>query len=195
MLGQLLAFAGVAALVIITPGPDTALTVRNTLMRGRRAGVLTAVGVATGQAMWALFTAAGLASLLRASQPAFEALRLAGAAYLILLGLRSLVSHGVEPEQSRQGAPFRQGLLSNLANPKMVAFFVGLLPPFASGFPALLALGIAFAAMTCAWLSGYAVAVAYGGEQLLRPRVRRAIERLTGVVLVGLGLRLATERS
>src|SRR5918994_7212190 len=90
MLAQLLAFLGVSALVIVVPGPDTALTVRNALTGGRRCGVATAAGVATGQAVWTIATSVGIAELIQASEPAFLALKLAGAAYLIVLGLQSL---------------------------------------------------------------------------------------------------------
>src|SRR5687767_7664329 len=90
--GELLAFLGIAALVIVTPGQDTALTIQNTLAGGRRGGVFTALGVVSGQLTWTLATSAGLAALLVASEPTFRALRLAGAAYLLYLGARSLVS-------------------------------------------------------------------------------------------------------
>ena len=87
---SLLAFLGIAALVIVTPGPDTALTIRNTLSGGRSGGVGTALGVAAGQAVWTIAASAGLAALLVASAPAFTALRLAGAVYLVWLGAYSL---------------------------------------------------------------------------------------------------------
>jgi len=200
----LLAFVGVAVVVIVTPGPDTALTVRNALVGGWRAGVLTAAGVVGGQAVWTLATSAGLAALLVASRPAFTALRYAGAAYLIYLGVRSLLAavRGGAPPGRRPGRPptaaFRQGLVSNLANPKSAVFFTSLLPQFApagrASFPALLALGLVYCSLTLAWLSAYAAAVARVGVALRRPLVRRAIEAVTGLVLTALGLRLATER-
>jgi threonine/homoserine/homoserine lactone efflux protein len=201
----LLAFVGVAVVVIVTPGPDTALTVRNALAGGRRAGVRTAAGVVAGQAAWTLATSAGIAALLVASRPAFTALRYAGAAYLIYLGMRSLLAavRGGDPPARRQGRPpaaaaFRQGLVSNLANPKSAVFFTSLLPQFApsgrASFPALLALGLVYCSITLAWLCAYAVAVARVGVALRRPLVRRAIEAVTGMVLTALGLRLATER-
>jgi threonine/homoserine/homoserine lactone efflux protein len=202
-----LAFLAIAAVVICTPGPDTALTVRNTLAGGRRAGVLTAAGVAAGQAVWTLAAAAGVAALLRASEPAFLALRLAGAAYLVLLGAQSLraalrrAGESPRPGPGRRGRPsssFRQGLLSNLANPKMAAFFTSLLPQFAphggSEFAVLLLLGLVFASLTLAWLSAYAVAVARARRLVLRGRVRRSLDAVAGCVLVALGLRLAVER-
>jgi threonine/homoserine/homoserine lactone efflux protein len=191
------AFLGVSAVVIVTPGQDTALTIRNTLFGGRRSGILTAGGVAIGQATWALATSAGIAALLRASAPAFEAVKFAGAAYLIWLGLQTIFrrsgEHRAAPPRAR--ASFRQGVVSNLGNPKMAIFFTSLLPQFAPHptFGTLLVLGLVFATMTFAWLTGYAVAVAKAGDFLRRTRIRRALDRVTGAVLIALGLRLAAE--
>jgi threonine/homoserine/homoserine lactone efflux protein len=195
----LLSFLGVSALVIVTPGQDTALTIRNTLRGGRRGGVLTAIGVAAGQCGWALATSLGLAALLVASEPAFHALRWFGAAYLVYLGVQSLYRavRQVEAHRSRRQTrtrPFRQGLLSNLGNPKMAVFFSSLLPPFAHSFVGLLALGVTFAVMTLVWLAAYACAVAKAGDVLQRERVRRLVDAAVGIVLCAFGVRLATDR-
>lgn len=195
---ELAAFVGVAVLVIVTPGQDTALTIRNSLLGGRRDGVLTALGVAAGQCAWAVATSVGIVALLVASEPAFLALRLFGAAYLIWLGAQALwsaVRRTPEPavsSQSRRPA-FRQGLVSNLGNPKMAVFFPSLLPQFADTFAGLLLLGLLFAAMTLAWLSAYAFAVAKAGDVLRRPRIKRAIDVVAGTVLVAFGVRLASD--
>jgi threonine/homoserine/homoserine lactone efflux protein len=194
---ELLAFLGVAVVVIVTPGQDTALTVRNTMAGGRRAGLRTATGVVCGQAMWALAARAGVAALLVASEPAFVALKLAGAAYLVFLGGQALLA-GVRRRPAHVevpragGSELRQGLLSNLGNPKMAVFFSSLLPQFGDSFPVLLALGLLFCALTLTWLSAYALAIARAGDVLRRPRVRRTIDAVTGTALVALGLRLAT---
>ena len=194
---ELLAFLGVAVVVIVTPGQDTALTVRNTLAGGRRAGVRTAIGVVCGQAVWALAASIGVAALLVASEPAFVALKLAGAAYLVFLGGQALVAAArrrpahVEVRRA-SGSELRQGLLSNLGNPKMAVFFSSLLPQFGDSFAVLLALGLLFCALTLTWLSAYALAIARAGDVLRRPRVRRTIDAVTGTALVALGLRLAT---
>jgi threonine/homoserine/homoserine lactone efflux protein len=202
-MAQLLAFLGVSALVIVTPGQDTALTIRNTLVGGRRAGVLTAIGVSAGQGIWALAAAAGIAALLRASEPAFLAVRLAGGIYLVYLGAQALRlafrgsprnAQVVVARTGRGLVPLRQGVLSNLGNPKMAVFFTSLLPQFGGSFPALLALGLVFCSLTLVWLTAYATAVAKAGDFLRRPRIRRTLEGLTGTVLVGFGLRLASER-
>ena len=212
---NLVAFLGISILVIATPGQDTALTIRNTLVGGRAGGIATAVGVVSGLATWTVATSAGLAALLVASQPLFLALRLAGAAYLVFLGIQALraalfppsespspSTSGAFPSSSR-GGPGRgfylQGLLSNLSNPKIVFFFLSLLPQFIergqASFGRLLLLGLIFCCMTLTWLTLYAVVVARVGDFLRRDRVRHALEATTGLVLIGLGLRLATERS
>ena len=206
---SLAAFVGISAVVIMTPGQDTALTIRNTLQGGRPAGIATAVGVAIGQAGWTLCAAFGLTALLVASEPAFAALRLAGAAYLIYLGAHSLwlairPSGDVAAMASGQAGgglawrrALRTGVVSNLGNPKMAVFFTSLLPQFAmpgSGAGAeMLGLGLVFASMTLLWLSGYAVAVARVGTALRRPLVRRTVDAITGTVLLAFGGRLAAE--
>jgi len=199
---ELAAFVGVAVLVIVTPGQDTALTIRNSLLGGRRNGVFTALGVSIGQCAWALATSAGVAALLVASEPAFVALRFFGAAYLVFLGLQALwsalrhnrkhVTADIPPREPPWTA-FRQGLISNLGNPKMAVFFPSMLPQFASSFAGLLTLGAIFALMTLAWLTAYAFAVAKAGDFLRRPRIRRLIDAVVGVVLAGLGIRFATD--
>jgi len=204
MLAGLAAFVGVGAIVIVTPGQDTALTIRNTLLGGRRAGVFTALGVSTAQAMWALATSLGLAALLAASEPAFLALKLVGATYLVWLGAHSLLAAWRRTARQRRGrrvahglgtrTAYRQGVTSNLGNPKMAVFFTSLLPQFADSFAGLLALGVLFAVMTLAWLGAYAAVVARAGDALRRPTVRRVLDAVTGAVLIALGLRLATER-
>jgi threonine/homoserine/homoserine lactone efflux protein len=208
---ELAAFLGVSAVVIVTPGQDTALTIRNTLRGGRSGGVWTAAGVVTGQLAWAVATSAGLAAVLLASQPAFTALKLVGAAYLVYLGVASFVSAvrsrgsnsgraepGGTPRMPPARRAYRQGLLSNLGNPKMAVFFTSLLPQFVSApeasFWTLLPLGVLFGAMTFVWLGAYAVAVARARAVLERPALRRFFDAVTGVVLVALGLRLAAER-
>ena len=201
-MSHFLAFLGVSVLVIVTPGQDTALTIRNALLGGRRGGSFTALGVAAGQASWTLAASVGLAALLSASEPAFVALKLAGAAYLVFLGLQALrdafARRSVRTEVPRgRLAPrtaFRQGLVSNLGNPKMAVFFTSLLPQFGGvSFVSLFGLGLVFCTMTLVWLTAYGAAVAKAGDVIRRPRIRRTIDGVTGTVLVALGLRLAAE--
>ena len=200
-MAELAAFLVVAAVVICTPGQDTALTIRNALGGGRRSGLATALGVALGQAVWTVAAAAGLVAVLRASQPAFTALRLVGAAYLVYLGLQSLLAaagrrraHAAVAVRSTPAGSLRQGVLSNLANPKMAVFFTSLLPQFGTALPALLGFGLLFSLLTGAWLAGYAVAAARARGLLERDRIRRTLDAVTGTVLVALGLRVAAAR-
>ena len=207
VLTTILPFLGISALVICTPGPDTALTIRNSLTGGRRAGVCTAAGVAAGQLVWTVGTSLGIASLLESSRPAFEALRLVGAAYLCVLGVQSLriAAHRPVPDspemvrraQVQAGRAIRQGLLNNLANPKMAAFFLSLLPQFTEpGEPHLihsLLLGLLFSVMTFAWLATYALILDRAHRVLNRPQVRRALGAISGIVLLGFGFRVAAE--
>jgi threonine/homoserine/homoserine lactone efflux protein len=201
-------FVGIAAVVIIVPGPDTAIVTKNALLHGRGAALGTAFGVEAGLAVWTVASAFGVASIVRASDTAFTALKLIGAAYLVWLGIQALRAarrggaHS-DPESARR-APldgrggFRQGLLSDLANPKIGAFFTGLLPQFAGpGHSVLLpflALGGLFVLMTVVWLCAYALVAVRASELLRRPRVRATIDRLSGAILIGFGVRLALER-
>jgi threonine/homoserine/homoserine lactone efflux protein len=202
------AFLGLAVLVIVTPGPDTALTIRNSLLGGWPGGSATAVGVVSGQAIWALATAGGMAELLLASAPIFVTVKILGAAYLVYLGIQAiraalapaeLSAHGGvdHPRTPRLLGAFWQGVINDLSNPKMAAFFTSLLPQFApthgATFIALLEFGLLFCAMTLAWLTTYVVIVARMGDVLRGGRVRRILEALMGTVLIALGVRLAAE--
>jgi threonine/homoserine/homoserine lactone efflux protein len=188
-----IAFLLVALVVIVSPGPDFALTVHRTVAAGRRSGLATALGVVSGQLVWGIATAVGLSALLVASRPAFFALRLVGAAYLVWLGVEALVAarRGVaRPVRERGGSGYRQGLLSNVGNPKMAVFFTSLLPQFAASTPSLVAHSLLFSSLTLAWL----VVVVRLGAALRVPALRRALDAVTGIVLVAFGVRLATER-
>jgi threonine/homoserine/homoserine lactone efflux protein len=202
---QLLGFVGVAILVIITPGQDTALTIRNTLVGGRRGGIATAFGVVTGHLTWTVATSAGLAAVLLASEPAFQAIKLIGAAYLLFLGLQSLrsaIRPGHRTDLTEAGGTgqrpaalgvYRQGLISNLSNAKIAVFFTSLLPQFApagASFWQLLRLGVLFSLMALTWLTIYSIVVAQAGNFLRRARVRRVLDGILGTVLVGFGVRL-----
>lgn len=193
---ELLAFLAVSLLVICTPGQDTALTVRNTLVGGRRAEIWTAGGVAAGQAVWAVAAASGVAGLLQASEPAFLAVKIAGVAYLLYLAVQAFRSawRGEEPVLGAVGLgqrkAFRQGLISNLGNPKMAAFFVSLLPQFADRFATMLPLGLLFCVLTFGWLALYGLAVVRARRLLLRRRARRILDAVAGTVFVALGARL-----
>jgi threonine/homoserine/homoserine lactone efflux protein len=200
MQSQLLPFVGTAVLIALTPGADTALVVRNALASGAREARRTALGSCTGLLVWGVASACGVAALLNASAEVFATLKLAGAAYLIWLGR---AGHPARRRiRARRPAPRRLALSPGPAvqpaQPEAGVFFTALLPQFVSPQdPALLVslLLTAIAAVTSlAWLSVYAALVPRAGDVLRRPRVRRALDRGTGAVLIGLGVRLALTR-
>src|SRR5438105_10545850 len=129
------AWLGLSVLIIVTPGPDTALVVANAFRGGSRAALATTAGVALGTLFWSIGSAFGVAVLLERSQPAFTALKLAGAVYLVYLGARALLARGAPgtiPDKARRlprAAAFRQGLVSHLSNATTGLFFVTVLSP------------------------------------------------------------------
>jgi threonine/homoserine/homoserine lactone efflux protein len=216
MTAALPTFALVSTLLILAPGPDSLLVLRNTLRHGRRAGWVTATGTMSGLLAWVVAAAFGLSALLRVSHLGYDALRLAGACYLLWLGASSLwparsphtsphAGPASEPASPAGPAPGRagwrrvylNGLLSNLLNPKIGVFFIAFLPGFIpAGAPAPLfpvALGLWFIAETGAWLATLASMAARGAGWLRRSTVQRWLERVTGVALIGFGLRLAAQ--
>ena len=206
---HLWAFLGIAALVIIAPGPDTVMVTKNAVLHGRRAALGTSLGVNAGLVIWTVAAALGVAAVVRESAVAFSVLKFLGAAYLVWLGVQALLAarrrtaHDASGTR-RSSAPvgallgFRQGLLSNLGNPKIAVFFTGLLPQFVSSRASVLGpfllLGGLFVLMTAVWLCSYALIAVKVSSVLTRPRVKAALDGLTGVVLVGLGVRLALEQ-
>jgi threonine/homoserine/homoserine lactone efflux protein len=200
-----LAFTGVAALLTITPGLDMALVSRSAIVGGRRPAFATTWGIVSGLLVWGAASAVGVTAVLAASANAYDALRLAGAAYIVWLGVQSLRHAGKSPAASpgrgNGSAPraFRTGLLTNLANPKIAVFYSTVLPTFIPANADVLASSLALAAihavLSLVWLTGYASLLTRARAFFERPRVRRALDRLTGIVLVGLGLRLALSRA
>jgi threonine/homoserine/homoserine lactone efflux protein len=205
--GSFLTFLGVSIVVIVAPGPDTALTIRNTLRGGRAPGIGTALGVATGQLIWAVATSVGLVAVLLASEPVFRAIRLAGAAYLIWLGMQSLraavAARGPAPagetvrERLSSRAAFGQGIVNNLGNPKMAVFFASVLPQFTAPghgmVSALVLLGIVLSILTFVWLAAYATVLSTADRLLRASRLHRPVEAVSGTVLIGLGVKVAAD--
>jgi threonine/homoserine/homoserine lactone efflux protein len=199
-----LVFLAVVALLTITPGADMAMVARSVLTGGRRDALATTLGICAGCLVWAIVSAAGVAALLAASETAYDALRLVGAAYLIWLGVQSLLAarRGADSAADlvgvRRPSPFRQGLLTNLFNPKIAVFYSTFLPQFIGpGDPALLLsmlLAGVHIALGLVWLSAYAWLLDRAVTAFRSSRLRRALDALTGTVLVALGLRLAAER-
>ena len=175
-MGDVVAFAGVAALIVVVPGPDMALVLRNGVAHGRRAAVATALGINAGLLVWAVAAALGVAAVIQASGTAFTVLKLAGAVYLVWLGVRALLDAWrgtAAPTNSphrRRASPFRQGLLSNLFNPKIALVYTTLIPQFVdrggSEIAQTFVLAGVFIAMGLVWLTGYALLVAQVGGLL-----------------------------
>ena len=203
---QLLAFAGVSLLLAITPGPDMAVVTKNALAHGRRGVVLTTSGIALALVIWVAATAVGLSALLRTSGEVLLLLKIVGAAYLAYLGIRTLLESRARPPDLLDGVPpaapahavFRQGFLSAISNPKLGVFFVTFLPQFVLPgqpvFSRLLELGVTFALIGWIWMNVYGFSITRLRQIITAPRVRQWMQRVTGVVLLGFGARLALER-
>ena len=199
-------YVGIVIAIILLPGPDTAVVTKNALIHGREAALGSAIGSNVGVSIWTLATALGLAAVLKSSATVYDALKLIGALYLVWIGLRTLwdsrrAGDGDGSASSRRVVDarggFRQGLMTDLANPKVGIFFTSLLPQFVSphGSPLLqmLLLGAIYIAFSLVWMCGYALAAVRLSHVLSRAKVKAGIDRFSGVVLVGVGIRLAIE--
>jgi threonine/homoserine/homoserine lactone efflux protein len=203
------AWIAVAIVLIVTPGPDTALIIRNALRAGARAASLSAAGVGAGSAAWAAASVLGVAVLIESSAFAFTVFKYAGAAYLVYLGLRSLIGSFRAPpgtarveaepasERIEDSTAFGQGLLNNLLNPKAGAIFVTVMPQFIQPQDSVVRLVLMVAcyeAMVVLWLCAYGYVVSRAGRSRMGSRVRKTLERVTGIVMIALAGRLAFER-
>jgi RhtB (resistance to homoserine/threonine) family protein len=206
MVTALVTFACAAALIVLLPGPDTLVVVRNLIRGGRRSAALTVTGVLSGLTVWVAAAALGLAALLRASRDGYTALRLVGAVYLIWLGVNSLRARTARsnevqiPDAPRRivGTGYRAGLATDLLNPKVGVFFVSFLPGFvpaghAVGLTSLI-FGAIFVVETAMYFALLLLLAARVTKWMSEPRVRRRLDRVTGLVLIGFGLRIASER-
>lgn len=199
MTRALIAFIPVAALLSLAPGPATALVVRNAARGGRRYALFTTIGSSLGVFAWGAFAALGIAALVAASAEVFTVTKLVGAAFLVYLGIQSLRGKG-GPVQvpRRRGSAFREGLVTAIANPKLAAFFVALFPQFvprgAPVLPSALLMAFTIVAVDLVWYSVLAYLVARARRAFVEGPWLKRFERITGAVLVGLGVRLALER-
>jgi threonine/homoserine/homoserine lactone efflux protein len=200
-------FLATAIVLVITPGQDTFFILGRSLSGGRAAGIAAALGISAGSVIHTFAAALGLSALLATSPYAFMAVKFTGAAYLLYIGVRALLSRssGLPGEQGAAGgagqwAAFRQGVLSNLLNPKVALFFLALMPQFiAAGSSnkvgAFLALGLSFVALGVLWCVVLAIAAArLRGAFLRRPSMANVLNKVAGVMFIALGLRLATAR-
>jgi threonine/homoserine/homoserine lactone efflux protein len=208
MLGQIAAFSLAATLVTLSPGPDMALVARRAITDGWRRASITSAGIVTGLLVHATASAAGISVILVRSATAFTVLKVAGACYLVVLGILTFRSArragglaSPQPAVAEQVArsrrtSFVQGFLNNVLNPKPALFYLAFMPQFFEpGDPVVLLTGIFVAihiAISIVWLVTWGWLVSGAGRVLAGPRWRAALERVTGCVLVALGLRLAT---
>jgi threonine/homoserine/homoserine lactone efflux protein len=207
MLATVVTFMAASALLIVLPGPDNALVVRNSLRHGRATGLRTAAGTLTGVLVWVVAAAFGLSALLRASEVGYDVLRFGGASYLIWLGVSSLRSRGrtsLGGNRKQRPAPdgvgragYLMGVVTNLTNPKTGVFFIAFFPAFipqgSSVEVTSLLFGGLFALEAAAWFGVLLLGVSRLTAWLHRPAIQRRIEQVTGVVLIGFAIRLATE--
>jgi threonine/homoserine/homoserine lactone efflux protein len=205
---SLLTFSFAAFLVVLLPGPDTLVVLRSLLRSGKAAASRTVAGVLTGLTVWAVAASVGLAALLHASSGAYLGLRIIGAVYLCVLGVQALRSRGASTEFADLGTvrPRRRGLLgtgygagltTDLLNPKVGVFFVTFLPAFVPHGEPVGAVSLLFGAIFVAETAAYFALLLGAAERIVAalrvPRLRRRLDRATGAVLIGFGLRLATE--
>jgi RhtB (resistance to homoserine/threonine) family protein len=199
-------FLATAVLLIITPGQDTFFILGRSLTGGRRSGIHAALGISAGTVIHTVFAALGLSALLATSPYAFTAVKLVGAAYLVYIGVRALLSKdpGLPRESTAADgdhwAAFRQGILTNVLNPKVALFFLALLPQFITAgseqkVMAFLALGLSFVTLGAIWCVMLAVAAAsLRAVFLRRPSMTQWMNRIAGTLFIALGVRLATAR-
>jgi threonine/homoserine/homoserine lactone efflux protein len=200
-------FLATAIVLVITPGQDTFFILGRSLAGGRAAGIAAALGISAGSVIHTCAAALGLSALLATSPYAFMAVKFAGAAYLIYIGVRALMSRasglpGSEAAGTDDGrwTAFRSGIVSNLLNPKVALFFLALMPQFiTAGNPnkvaAFLALGLSFVALGVVWCVVLAIAAASLRSAFLRrPSMAQVLNKVAGAMFIALGLRLATVR-
>lgn len=199
-------FLATAVLLIITPGQDTFFILGRSLAGGRRSGIYAALGISAGTVIHTIFAALGLSALLATSPYAFTAVKFAGAGYLVYIGVRALMSRDTGLPREDAAAPddrwsaFRQGILTNVLNPKVALFFLALLPQFITAGSeqkvlAFLALGFSFVTLGALWCVMLAVAAAsLRAVFLRRPSIAQWLNRIAGTLFIALGIRLATAR-
>jgi threonine/homoserine/homoserine lactone efflux protein len=190
----LLAFLLASFLLAIVPGVGTAMLVKQSVRGGRRAALATVAGLETGVAFWAVAAGLGLSVLLVASEVAYQGLRVVGVVVLLWFGVRALMGRAAESTATKGGG-FRAGLLVNLANPKLAVFAVSFLPQFVApgaGRWVLLTLAAVWVLVDTVWYLVIATLLTKVIGWLKRHQ--RMLERVSGGVLVGLGIKLALDR-
>jgi len=202
------AFIPIAALVTVTPGAATALVLRSTLTGGWPSGIRTIAGNEIGVVAWSLLSVAGISALIAASEAAFVILKLVGAAVLVGLGVQSLLSarrhrpaaapDAGPPPPTRRRRAFRDGVITSLANPKLAVFFLALFPQFVGRRDAVLSTTLLMALLIVVfdivWYSTLSLIVSRAKRAFDGSRLARWLERISGTVLIALGIRVAIEQ-
>ncbi|MFF8572661.1 LysE family translocator [Streptomyces sp. NPDC015408] len=203
MLIQFLAAVGVLAVLTVVPGPDMAVVTKRAVASGWQDGLRTVGGITAGLLVWGVLAVVGLAAVLAASATAYTVVKLAGAAYLVVLGFQALLQSRRGRSQAPaatlappRGNPWWTGLVSNVFNPKIAVFYTGLLPTLAptglSAHSGMALLVLVHAMLTAVWLGGYVMLLSKARSFFEKPAVRRGMDRVTGTVLIGFGLKVAT---
>lgn len=202
---SLLAFVLAASLLAVTPGLDTAMVLRTAALEGPRRAIFAMAGIVVGCLVWGGAVALGLGALLAASEAAYTALKWAGAAYLVWLGIslirnpRAALDASETTAEPRRRNWFARGLLTNLLNPKIGIFYVSFLPQFVpEGMPVgstIFMLAAIHAALTALWLGCLIVASAPLRRVLARPSAVRTMDMLTGGLFIAVGAKLALSRA
>jgi threonine/homoserine/homoserine lactone efflux protein len=210
VLVALASFTVASVLIVLLPGPDSLVVVRGLVRNGRRGGASTAAGVLCGLVVWVAATSLGLSALLQASKAGYDVLKVAGACYLLWIGTRSLLSARrtqaevaaegdgpIAPAPMLGGSGFLAGLLTDILNPKVGVFFVSFLPGFVPAGHSVgwttLGFGALFTVLTALYFLGLIALSGKVSAWMNAPRIRRRLDIVTGLVIVGFGLRLATE--
>ncbi|MFC8870328.1 LysE family translocator [Streptomyces sp. NPDC057148] len=202
---QFLTAVGVLAVLTMVPGPDMAVVTKRAVRSGWQDGLRTVGGITAGLLVWGVLAVAGLAAVLAASTTAYTVVKLVGAAYLVFLGVQALRQSRRDRSQAPatalalpRGNPWRTGLVSNVFNPKIAVFYTGLLPTLApawlSPHTGMTLLVLVHAVLTAVWLGAYVLLLSEARCFFEKPTVRRGMERATGAVLIGFGLKVATTR-
>jgi threonine/homoserine/homoserine lactone efflux protein len=198
---MLWAFAGIAAIVTITPGAATAMVIRSALRGGWRSGVLTIAGNSLGVLAWGLLSVLGISALVAASEVAFLVLKVTGAVVLVWLGVQALRGRRTAAADDPRGtarSAYGNGLVTSFANPKLAVFFIALFPQFLhegqSVLLTTLAMALLLIAVDLVYFTLLALVVSRAKRAVVGSSLARRVERVTGAVMVGLGVRVALER-
>ncbi|MDM5193615.1 LysE family translocator [Bacillus hominis] len=209
MMENFLLFIIMSICLIILPGPDTAMATKNTLVAGKIGGVKTVFGTCVALLIHTLAAVIGLSALIVKSALLFSIFKYVGAVYLVYIGIKALLAVRNTEDLNTNDVPinndnkhtscFRQGFLTNLLNPKIAVFFLTFLPQFLNPnhntFIQLLVMGLTYLILTVIWFAFYIFLIDKISAFMKKPKTQRYIQGITGIVLIGFGIKLAFERN